>query len=164
MSKESRRERPSSPSGRSHRPRTRGSGFHQASRAGSAPPHRQSSAQRSPTTSEANYRTHPLWRLNKLWNIDKHRDVIAKSSYTAIHPPVGAPAFSFTTRLESTNEHGARLRVIPDDLSVDVDAYTTVEIAIYEPKDRIDGPLLQILEQALQAVRGITEAAEAHCF
>ena len=33
-----------------------------------------------------------------------------------------------------------------------------------EPKDRIDGPLLQILEQALQAVRGITEAAEAHCF
>ena len=112
----------------------------------------------------ANYRTHPLWRLNKLWNIDKHRDVIAKSSYTAIHPPVGVPAFSFTTRLESTNEHGARLRVIPDDPTVDVDAYTTVEIAIYEPKDRIEGPLLRILEQALQAAQGITDAAEATCF
>jgi hypothetical protein len=112
----------------------------------------------------ANYRTHPLWRLDKLWNIDKHRDVIAKGSHTAIHPPVGVPAFSFTTRLESTNEHGARLRIIPDDPTVDVDAYTTVEIAIYEPEDRIEGPLFLILEQALQAVEGITEAAEATCF
>jgi hypothetical protein len=112
----------------------------------------------------ANYRTHPLRRLDKLWNIDKHRDVIAKGSHTAIHIATGVPAFSFTTRLESTNEHGARLRIIPDDPSVDVDAYTTVGIAIYEPKDGIEGPLLRILEQALQAVQGITEAADATCF
>jgi hypothetical protein len=112
----------------------------------------------------ANYRTHPLWRLHKLWNIDKHRDVIAKGSHTAIGFPVLIPAFSFTTRLESTNEHGARLRVVPDDPAVNVEAYTTVEIAIHEPKDRIEGPLLRVLEQALQAVQGITEAADATCF
>lgn len=111
-----------------------------------------------------NYRTHPLWRLHKLWNIDKHRDVIAKGSHTAVHLPAGVPAFSFTTRLESTSEHGARLRVIPDDPSVDVDAYTTMQIAIDEPRDGIEGPLLQILEQALKAVQGITEAAETCCF
>jgi hypothetical protein len=112
----------------------------------------------------ANYRTHSLWRLHKLWNIDKHRDVIARGSHTAIRLPAGLAAFSFTTRLESTNEHGARLRVIPDDPTVDVDAYTTVEIAIYESHDGIEGPLLRILQQALQAVQGVTEAADATCF
>jgi hypothetical protein len=110
------------------------------------------------------YRTHPLWRLNKLWNIDKHRDVIAKGSHTAIHLANAERAFSFTTRLESTNEHGARLLVVPGDPAVDVNAHTTVQIAIYEPEDGIEGPLLLILEQALQAVQGITEAAEATCF
>lgn len=110
------------------------------------------------------YRTHPLWRLNKLWNIDKHRDVIAKGSHTSVYVPPKTPAFSFTTRLESTNEHGARLRVVPETPGVHVDAYTTVEIAIYEPGDGIEGPLLQVLEQALQAVEGITEAAETCCF
>lgn len=112
----------------------------------------------------ARYRTHPLWRLHKLWNIDKHRDVIAKGSHTAVHLPSGMSAFSFTTCLESTNEHGAYLRVVPDDPGVDVDAYTTVQIAIHEPKDGIERPLLQTLEQALEAVQGITELAEARCF
>ena len=128
------------------------------------PPQRQSWVQRSPITSERiTGRTRSGW-LHKLWNIDKHRDVIAKGSHTAFHLPVGLGAFSFTTRLESTNEHGARLRVVPDDPTVDVDAYTTIEIAIYEPRDGIEGPLLRILEQALQAINGITEAAEATCF
>lgn len=110
------------------------------------------------------YRTHPLWQLHKLWNIDKHRDVIAKGSHTAIPLPVGVPAFSFTTRLESTNEHGACLRIVPDDTNVDVDAYTTMQIAIYEPRDGIERPLLVTLEDALKAVNGVIDAAQATCF
>jgi len=107
---------------------------------------------------------HPLWLLHQLWNIDKHRYVIAQGSHTAITFPVWLPRFRFSTRLESATKDGARLRVIPDDPAVNVEAYTTVQVAIHEPEYGIERPLLRTLEETQQAVRNLVEDAEARCF
>lgn len=111
------------------------------------------------------YREHPLWLLHQLWNIDKHRYVIAQGSRTAIHRlPLLAPPFTFTTALESTTEHGARLRIVPDEPSMEVDMYTTIQIAIHEPEHGIERPLLRTLEDAHEAVETLIEGAESACF
>lgn len=113
----------------------------------------------------ARYREHPLWLLHQLWNIDKHRYVIAQGSRTAIHQmPMLMPPFTFTTALESATEHGARLRIVPGDASVDVDMYTTIQIAIHEPDYGIERPLLRTLEEAHEAVDTLIDAVEATCF
>ena len=112
----------------------------------------------------ARYREHPLWLLHQLWNIDKHRYVIAKGSRTAVKLPHHAPTFTFTTALESATEHGARLRIVPDDPSVGVDMHTTIEIAIHETGYGIEQPLLRTLEKAQEVAHATVELAEGVCF
>ncbi len=110
------------------------------------------------------YIEHPLWVLHQLWNIDKHRDVIAKGTYGSYAFPLGAPTFRFTCKLDAAAPDGAKLVLVPDDPRVEVDAAATVEVAIYEPDYRIERPLIGALEQMPETVKGIVEAAEATCF
>ncbi len=112
----------------------------------------------------ARYIEHPLWLLQQLWNIDKHRYVIAKGHFGRYIFPIGAPTFRFTSKLDTATPYGAKLRLAPDDPSVDVNAEGTVEVAIYEPDFGIEQPLLGTLEKASETVEGIVEAAEATCF
>lgn len=110
------------------------------------------------------YAEHSLFLLHRLWNIDKHRHVIARGCHTAITLPMGLPQFKFSCRLTSTNEHGAQLILVPDDPEVDVNAKTTVQVAIYEPEHSIERPLLRTLEEMLKAVDGVIDAAQTTCF
>lgn len=112
----------------------------------------------------ARYREHPLWLLHKLWNIDKHRYVIAKGTFGSSVFPLGAPTFRFTSKLDTATPHSAKLLLVPDDPSVDVDAHATVEVAIHEPDEGIELPLLGTLEQILKTVVGVVTAAEDRCF
>jgi hypothetical protein len=112
----------------------------------------------------ARYIEHPLWLLHQLWNIDKHRDVIAKGTFGRYVFAMGAPTFRFTSKLDTATPHGAKLLFLPDDPDVQVDAHATVEVAIYEPDYGIEQPLLGTLERASETVKGIVDAAEATCF
>jgi hypothetical protein len=112
----------------------------------------------------ARYAEHPLWLLNRLWNIDKHRHVIAKGSETRIVFPMRPPRYTFASKLDSVTEHGAKLILVPDDPAVDVNAYTTVQVSIHEPEHGIERPLLRTLEEALKGVTHLLEAADATCF
>lgn len=113
---------------------------------------------------EERWPEHPLWLLHQLWNIDKHRDVIAKGVYTAIQMPTELPCFRFTTRLRHATEHGASLVIVPDEPSMNVDAHTFIQVAINEPEYGIERPLLRTLKEACEAVKGLLEAAKATCF
>lgn len=110
------------------------------------------------------YSEHPLWLLHQLWNIDKHRYVIAKGSFSSVVLPLGAPSFRFTSRLDVVAPHSARLMLVPDDPNVNVDAHATVAVAIHEPDYGIEQPLLRTLEDISQAVERIIQATEATCF
>jgi hypothetical protein len=111
------------------------------------------------------YRTHPLWVLHKLWNIDKHRDVLARGVWPESHfRGADIPAFSYKTRLESVSEDMAQYRLMPHDPTVDVDAYATVQVALYESELGIERALLWTLKQILQAVLGVVNTAEDRCF
>jgi hypothetical protein len=110
------------------------------------------------------YIEHPLWLLHQLWNIDKHRYVIAKGTYGRTVWPLGIPTYRFTSRLDSATPYRAKLLLIPDDPAVNVDAEATVEVAIHEPAHGIERPLLQTLEAAAQTVEWIVDTAEATCF
>lgn len=111
------------------------------------------------------YTSHPLWVLHRLWNIDKHRHVIARGTHTTVvFRGLNVPRFRFTSQLHSTGEHGATLNLVPDDPTMKVDAYTTVRVAIHEPDERIEKPLVETLEEAHEALRKIASEAEATCF
>ncbi|MDE3069211.1 MAG: hypothetical protein KGJ43_00590 [Acidobacteriota bacterium] len=117
-----------------------------------------------PYTLGADYAEHALWLLHQLWNIDKHRYVIAKGSFHHAILPFQPPSFRFSTKFVSATPDGAKLLLVPDDPSVDVDAHMTVEIGIYEPDYGIEQPLLPALEAALDMTRRVVAEAEATCF
>lgn len=113
----------------------------------------------------ARYAEHPVWVLDKLWNIDKHRH-IALSGLRAdgfVIPP-GTPSFTFRMELESTSVDGAELRIVPDDPRVDVDLRSTMQIVVYEPKDGVSTPLRGTLQRVRLAVFKIMREAENTCF
>jgi hypothetical protein len=110
------------------------------------------------------YREHPLWLLHKLWNIDKHRHVLAGGSFGSYVFPLGAPTFRFASKLDSATPHSAKFLLVPSDPSVNVDAHATVEVAIHEPDDGIEQPLLGTLESIDKAVVDLIAEAESRCF
>lgn len=112
----------------------------------------------------ARHAEHPLWLLQQLWNIDKHRYVIAKGSFGRYVFPWSAPTFRFTSRLSSASPYEAKLALEPDDPNVSVEAEGFVDVAIYEPAYGIERPLLPTLEEATGAVRQVVESAEETCF
>jgi hypothetical protein len=113
----------------------------------------------------ARYAEHPLWVLHKLWNIDKHRDVIARGGMPQLHFVGDMPPFSYTSRLESATEYGAKLLLVPDDPEMNVNAYATFHVTLHEPGDGIeDPPLLETFEAICQTVLGVASTAEDRCF
>jgi hypothetical protein len=113
----------------------------------------------------AGYASSPLWVLNQLWNIDKHRHVIARGGNIQAHFLGGnVAAFTYTARFDSATEHSAKLVLVPDDPAMDVDAYVTLEVTLHEPQRGIEAPLLPTLEQLLKAVVRMITTAEDRCF
>ena len=114
----------------------------------------------------ARYVDQPLWMLHQLWNIDKHRYVLAKGGRTTAHFIGAVPArdFAYTARFDSATVTAAKYILVPDDPSVDVDAYALIEAALNEPEHGIETPLLWTLEQILKTVVGVVTAAEDRCF
>jgi len=130
---------------------------------GVSPPARTLIRDSQPYKWGARYLEHPLWLLHQLWNIDKHRYVIAKGTFGRYVFPLGAPTFRFTSKLIAVTPYRADLLLAPDDPSMEVDTHATVEVAIYEPDYGIEQPLLGALEQMVETVKGIVEAAELTC-
>lgn len=110
------------------------------------------------------YREHPVWVLDKLWNIDKHRDILARGGYITAHFRGCRQRFSYTSRFESATEHAARLTLVPDDPSVEVDAHATLQVTLSEPELSQDIALLGMLEQILEAAEQVVVAAKERCF
>ncbi len=112
-----------------------------------------------------NYADSALWVLHQLWNIDKHRHVIARGgNFKAFFPGRDIPPFSFTARFDSATEYGAKFALIPDDPKMDVNAYATIEVTLHEPEHGIEGPILRTLEDLLQSVVRMVTTAEDRCF
>jgi hypothetical protein len=111
------------------------------------------------------YAKHPLWVLHQLWNIDKHRHVLARGSRTdGFTIGEDSPAFTFTGRLGKTTEHCAELILVPDEPAVEMNLYTTFEVVVYEEGAGIEGPLLHALEEVRMAVLTTVTQAEDGCF
>jgi hypothetical protein len=102
--------------------------------------------------------------LEKLWNIDKHRDILARGGHVqARFRKVEAP-FAYTSRFHSADEYEARLTLVPDDPSMDVDAEATLKVTLSEPELSQDLQLLGVLEQILKTVKELVGAALDTCF
>ena len=112
----------------------------------------------------AGYAEHPLWILHQLWNIDKHRHVLAKGGRTEAHFLGAVPAFTYTARFDSATVDAAKYVLVPDNPNMDVDAYLLVQVSLNEPEHGIETPLLQALEQILKMVVGVVTTAEDRCF
>jgi hypothetical protein len=110
------------------------------------------------------YIEHPLWLLHQLWNIDKHRYVIAKGTFGRFVVPLGAPAFRFSSQLNTATPYEAKLLLVANDPGVNVNGEATVEVAIHEPDYGIEQPLLGTLEKAGKMVQGIVDTALDTCF
>ncbi len=111
------------------------------------------------------YREHPIWVLDKLWNIDKHRDVLARGGYVQAHfLGEDIPDFSYTSRFDSATPYEAKLILVPDDPDMDVNAYATVKVSLSEPELVADIQLLGALEQILKTVKEFVSAALDVCF
>ncbi len=111
------------------------------------------------------YTENVLWVLHQLWNIDKHRHVIARGGNLKGHfRGRGTPEFNYTARFDSATEYGAKLIIVPDDPAMDVDANVTVEVTIHEPAHAIEAPLLPTLENLLKGVVRMVTTAEDCCF
>jgi hypothetical protein len=111
------------------------------------------------------YAYHSLWVLHQLWNIDKHRYVIAKGGNLKLTFPGDPPRFTFGVRLGGATEHGANLVVAPDDPAMDVDAYIAVQVTLHEPENGIESrPLVKVLESVHQQVFTLVSNAEDRCF
>jgi hypothetical protein len=113
---------------------------------------------------EGNYSSHPIWVLDKLWNIDKHRDVVARGLNLHSRFPGDAPGFSYTARFKSANEYEATFALVPDNPEVDVDAELTLLVSVVEPEVGIELQLVGALEQILKTVVGVVAAAKDRCF
>lgn len=112
----------------------------------------------------ARWKDHPILVLEKLWNIDKHRDILARGGYVqARFRKVEAP-FTYTSRFHSADEYEARLTLVPDDPSMDVDAEATLKVTLSEPELSQDLQLLGVLEQILKTVKELVGAALDTCF
>ena len=98
---------------------------------------------------EADYTRHPLYLLHELWNVDKHRHIVAKGSrLDEFTIPFGTPRFDFTLRVDAVTEDGAEISLIPDDSTMQVDAHTTLRVMIDEPTKQItEYPLSQALKE-----------------
>jgi hypothetical protein len=110
------------------------------------------------------YANHPLWVLHQLWNIDKHRHVIARGAYLQARFTGDIPVFTYTSRFESADEYEAKLILVPDDPAMDVDAHATLKVTIEEPEFGIELQLLGALEEILKRVLGVITTAEDRCF
>jgi hypothetical protein len=113
----------------------------------------------------AEYARHPLWILHELWNIDKHRHVAIKGVRADgfVIPP-GTPAFGFRGEIASFDEHGTKIVLVPDDVSVNVDASTTLRVMLHEPRQGIEGELYDTLKWIRTSVFTTARDAEDCCF
>lgn len=58
---------------------------------------------------------HPLWILHQLWNIDKHRHVIARGGWPEAHfRGDDLPEFTYTAQFRSASENMADYVLVPD--------------------------------------------------
>jgi hypothetical protein len=114
----------------------------------------------------AEYALHPLWQLDALWKIDKHRHVTVKGSrLDGLEIPPDTPRFRFHMERTSFDEDGARLRMVSDDPAVDVDCETMVRELVHEPGPGVDNvPLLKMLSDAQTFVTTVVMDAEDRCF
>jgi hypothetical protein len=110
------------------------------------------------------WQDHPMRVLDKLWNIDKHRDILARGGYFQARFRSVETSFTYTSRLESADEYEARLTLVPDDPSVNVNAEATLKVTLSEPELSQDLQLLGVLEQILKMVKELVSAALETCF
>jgi hypothetical protein len=110
-------------------------------------------------------RHHPLWVLHQLWNIDKHRHVLARGGHFQAHfRGWNVPAYTYTARFDSATEYEAKFILVPDDPNVQVDADAAIKVTLSEPEYGIEQQLIGTLEQILQAVVRMVTTAEDRCF
>ena len=113
------------------------------------------------------YAGHPLWPLQRINIVDKHRHVAIEGLFltNTSFMPSDFEDCTWTAQREHVDEYGAQLAMVPDDPSVNMQGSSTLQVVIHEPADGIQGrPLLRSLEDALATVREIFNAARANCF
>lgn len=111
------------------------------------------------------FAAHPLYILNALNNIDKHRHITirgVRSDATFVRGPV--PQFTFTGRLASASEWGAEVEYVPDDSTLDVNFRATFRVVVHEVGPGIVMPLLDALRDANERVGEIARQARRTCF
>jgi hypothetical protein len=108
---------------------------------------------------------HPIWVLDKLWNIDKHRHVVLRGiKLPTLTIPIRPIAFSFTLQLDGASVDGAELRLVPDDPNVNVDFRATAQVILHEPEEGVSEPLRATLEDLHDAVVRVVQQAQDTCF
>jgi hypothetical protein len=110
------------------------------------------------------YAAHPLWMLNELWNIDKHRHVAMRGArIDGFLIEAGTPRFSYTVRTISFNEYGAEIALVPDNPTVHPPD-STIRVMVHEPGPGIEISLYEVLKEARTAVTTLVTSCEEACF
>jgi hypothetical protein len=106
----------------------------------------------------------PLWILQRMSNIDKHRHIAIHGIAETLNFGGGAiyPAFKWSSTLISATECAAELRLLPD-RAVDVQGNVTLHVVVHEPPGA-EASLMTTLGLARDAIREIVSEAAATCF
>jgi hypothetical protein len=108
----------------------------------------------------------PLWVLHRMSIIDKHHHIPIQGvtiDHFNFTPPRGTPTFKWTSELMEADHRSAKLRLVPDDPSVNMQGIADVFVVVHEPP-RHPNVLTDTLGGALHSIRGIVDEARATCF
>lgn len=115
-----------------------------------------------PYTWGASFYKHPLWMLERLAIIDRHRHITMRSvtfrdTSMQYENKASVPRFTWTARTVESNEWGAQLELRPDEPRHDVYGSTTLQVIVKETDpDGIGRPLpvFDCLTHIERVVRG----------
>lgn len=111
---------------------------------------------------------HPLYILSWLNIRDKHRHIAIRgvdvsNLVTAVGIRPLEPV-AWTARTVRSNEYGAEVEFVPDDLEADVTITGTLQVRLHEDSGRFNRPLFETLTQLREAVWTTFLQVERECF
>jgi len=110
---------------------------------------------------------HPLYVLDRLNIVDKHRHIAIRQAHfvnTHIAGVEPIPRFDWDARTVSSDEHGAVVALIPTDPTVDAAGKTTLQVFLHEIPEGVNREVLLTLREAFNEVSQIFVQCSEECF
>lgn len=109
---------------------------------------------------------HPLWALERLNIVDKHRHVVVERSFYRQPYWAGSnntSTFDWTCRTVSVSEYGAEVAFDPVDEAGDTEGRATFQVVLYEVADGVHREVIETLAEILGEVRRVFAECVSEC-